>query len=75
MKAIPDPCQQDTVIVANCSAVVIVIDYGDLRQRIIAAREKDWRLRLGPGRDLILCAGDLDTPTAVDEWLLGESAK
>ena len=57
---------------SRCS---IVIDYGNLRQRIIVAREKDWRLRLGPGRDLILCAGDLDTPRAVDERLPGESAK
>ena len=42
MKAISDPCPRDTVIVANCSAVKrMVIDYGDLRQRIRAAREKD----------------------------------
>ena len=42
MKAIPGPCPRDTVIVANCSAVKrIVIDYGDLRQRIRATREKD----------------------------------
>ncbi len=32
----------DTVIVVNCSAVKrMVIDYGNLRQRIKAAREKD----------------------------------
>ena len=42
MKAISGPCPRDTVIVANCSAVKrMVIDYGDLRQRIRAAREKD----------------------------------
>ena len=42
MKANPGPCPRDTVIVANCSAVKrMVIDYGDLRQRIRAAREKD----------------------------------
>ena len=42
MKAIPDPCPRDTVNVVNCSAVKrMVIDYGDLRQRIRAAREKD----------------------------------
>ena len=36
------------MIVANCSAVKrMVIDYGDLRQRIRAAREKDRRLRVG----------------------------
>ena len=42
MKAIPGQCPRDTVIVANCSAVKrMVIDYGDRRQRIRAAREKD----------------------------------
>ena len=36
------PCPRDTVNVTDCSAVKrIVIDYGDLRQRIRAAREKD----------------------------------
>ena len=42
MKAIPDPCPQDTVNVSGFSALKrLVIDYGDLRQRIRAAREKD----------------------------------
>ena len=42
MKAIPDPCPRDTVNVSGCSALKrLVIDYGDLRQRIRAAREKD----------------------------------
>ena len=42
MKAIPDPCPRDTVNVTDCSAVKrMLIDYGDLRQRIRAAREKD----------------------------------
>ena len=42
MKAIPDPCPRDTVMVAYCSAVKrMVIDYGDLRQWIIVVREKD----------------------------------
>ena len=42
MKSLNGPCPRDTVIVANCSAVKrMVIDYGDLRQRIRAAREKD----------------------------------
>ena len=42
MKAIPGPCPRDTVIVVNCSAVKrMVIDYGDLRQRIRVAVEKD----------------------------------
>ena len=42
MKAIPDPCPRDTVNVRDWSAVKrMVIDYGDLRQRIRAAREKD----------------------------------
>ena len=42
MKSLSGPCPRDTVIVANCSAVKrMVIDYGDLRQRIRAAREKD----------------------------------
>ena len=41
MKAIPDPCPRDTVNVSGCSALKrLVIDYGDLRQRIRAAREK-----------------------------------
>ena len=42
MKAIPDPCPRDKVIDVNCSALKrMVIDYGNLRQRIRAAREKD----------------------------------
>ena len=42
MKAIPGPCPRDTVNDTDCSAVKrIVIDYGDLRQQISAAREKD----------------------------------
>ena len=42
MKAIPDPCPRDTVNVSDCSALKrLVIDFGDLRQRIRAAREKD----------------------------------
>ena len=42
MKAIPDPRPRDTVNVSGCSALKrLVIDYGDLRQRIRAAREKD----------------------------------
>ena len=42
VKSLGGPCPRDTVIVANCSAVKrLVIDYGDLRQRIRAAREKD----------------------------------
>ena len=42
MKAIPGPCPRDTVNVSDCSALKrLVIDYGDLRQRIRAAREKD----------------------------------
>ena len=35
LKSLNGPCPRDTVIVANCSAVKrMVIDYGDLRQRI-----------------------------------------
>ena len=42
MKALNGPCPRDTVNVVNCSAVKrMVIDYGDLRQRMRAAREKD----------------------------------
>ena len=42
MKSLNGPCPRDTVIVVNCSAVKrMMIDYGDLRQRIRAAREKD----------------------------------
>ena len=42
MRAIPGPCPRDTVNVTDCSAVKrTVIDYGDLRQWIRAAREKD----------------------------------
>ena len=42
MNWLSGPCPRDTVIVANCSAVKrMVIDYGNLRQRVSAAREKD----------------------------------
>ena len=42
MKALNGPCPRDTVNVSDCSALKrLVIDYGDLRQRIRAAREKD----------------------------------
>ena len=42
MKAIPGPWPRDTVKVMDYSALKRqVIDYGDLRQRIRAAREKD----------------------------------
>ena len=42
MLAISGPCPQDTVNASGCSALKrLVIDYGDLRQRIRAAREKD----------------------------------
>ena len=42
MKAISGPYSRDTVNVTDCSAVKrMVIDDGDLRQRIRAAREKD----------------------------------
>ena len=42
MKSLNGPFPRDTVNVVNCSAVKrMVIDYGDLRQRIRAAREKD----------------------------------
>ena len=42
MKTLNGPCPRDTVNVTDCSAVKrMVIDYGDLRQRIRAAREKD----------------------------------
>ena len=42
MKTLNGPCPRDTVIGANCSGVKrMVIDYGDLRQRTRAAREKD----------------------------------
>ncbi len=42
MQAIPSPCSRDTLNVTDCSAVKrMTIDYGDLRQRIRAAREKD----------------------------------
>ena len=42
MKAIPGPCPRDTVKVMDYSALKRqIIDYGDLRQRIRAAREKD----------------------------------
>ena len=41
MKAIPGPYPRDTVNVTDCSAVKrMVIDYGDLRQRIRAAVKK-----------------------------------
>ena len=42
MKSLNGPCPRDTVNVSDCSALKrLVIDYGDLRQRIRAAREKD----------------------------------
>jgi len=42
MESLNGPCPRDTVNVADCSAVKrMVIDYGDLRQQIRAAREKD----------------------------------
>ena len=47
-RALTGPCPRDTVVVVNCCAVKrLVIDYGDLRQGIRAAREKktdyyDW---------------------------------
>jgi len=63
MKAIPGPCPRDTVNDTDCSAVKrIVIGYGDLRQQIRAAREKDQRLRLGRGRDRVLRARDPNAP-------------
>ena len=41
MKALAGPCTRDTVV-GDCSVLKrLVIDYGDLRQRIRAAREKD----------------------------------
>ena len=42
MKAIPSPCPRDTVNVGDCSALKrLVIDYGDLRQRIRASKGTD----------------------------------
>lgn len=42
MKAIPGPCPRDTVNVSDCSALKrLVIDYGDLRQRIRAAKDEE----------------------------------
>ena len=42
MKSLNGPCPRDTVNVTYCSAVKrMLIDYGDLRQRIRAARVKD----------------------------------
>ena len=42
MKSLNGPCPRDTVNVSDCSALKrLVIDYGDRRQRIRAAREKD----------------------------------
>ena len=42
MRAIPSPCPRDTVNASGCTALKrLVIDYGDLRQPIRAAREKD----------------------------------
>tara|TARA_E500000331_G_scaffold47672_2_gene40467 strand:+ start:218 stop:346 length:129 start_codon:yes stop_codon:yes gene_type:complete len=42
MKAIAYPCPRDTVNVTGFSGLKrLFIDYGDLRQRIRAAREKD----------------------------------
>ena len=40
MKALNGPCPRDTVNVSGCSALKrLVIDYGDLRQRIRAAKD------------------------------------
>ena len=40
MKAVPGPLTRDTVNVSGCSALKrLVIDYGDLRQRIRAAKD------------------------------------
>ena len=42
MKAIPGPCPRDTLNVSDCSAPKrLVIDYGDLRQRIRAAKDDE----------------------------------
>jgi len=42
MKALAGPFPRDTVIFTDCSAVKrMVMDYGDLRQQIRAAGEKD----------------------------------
>ena len=41
MKALNGPCSRDTVNVSGCSALKrLVIDYGDLRQRIRAAKDE-----------------------------------
>ena len=41
MKALNGPCPRDTVNVSGCSALKrLVIDYGDLRQRIRAAKDE-----------------------------------
>ena len=41
MKALNGPCPRDTVNVSDCSALKrLVIDYGDLRQRIRAAKDE-----------------------------------
>ena len=41
MRAIPGPCPRDTANVSDCSALKrLVIDYGDLRQRIRAAKDE-----------------------------------
>ncbi len=49
MKAIPGPCPRDTLNVSDCSALKrLVIDYGDLRQRIRGAREKKLMSTTGP---------------------------
>ena len=42
MKALNGPCPRDTVNVGNCSALKrLVIDYGDLRQRIRAEKMRN----------------------------------
>ena len=57
------PFLRDTENVTDCSAVKrTVIDYCDMRQRTGIAREKDRRVRLGRGRDCVICAGDPDVP-------------
>ena len=41
MKSLNGPCPRDTVNVSDCSALKrLVIDYGDLRQRIRAAKDE-----------------------------------
>ena len=65
VKSLNGPCSWDTVIVANCSAVKRLVNYGSLRQQIRAAREKDLRLRLGRGRDRTLRRSDSEAAGAI----------